>query len=121
MTLSTLARRLRAAEAASQALAAVALLPLVPLWLEVVRTLGRGNETLPPEAVAAHSMVRAAMQSLKAHQQGLSQREAELVDACVRVLRTLPLAELRPLAGSRLPRLPGIEEAEPVKEKGNRR
>ena len=112
MTLGPLRRRLRAAEVASQALTSAALLPLVPLWLEAVRALGRAENSPTPEAVSAYLTVCAAMQSIKAHEDGLSEGEAAVVDACVRALRTLPLTELRTLAGSRLAALPTIGNAE---------
>ena len=97
----SLVRRLRAAEAASRAVASVAPLPLVPLWLEAVRALQRGDGTPTPQSAAAYATVTAAMHAIKGNPHRLTESEAELVDACVRVLRTLPLAELRALAGSR--------------------
>ena len=116
MTLGTLTRRLRAAELASAAVAIAAVLPLVPLWLEAVRTLVHAEETPTPEALAAYLAVRAAVASIKAAERDPSEGEAELVQASVRALCTLPLAELRTLAGSRLPVLPEFDE-----EKGSRR
>jgi len=116
MTLGTLTRRLRAAELASEAVAIAAVLPLVPLWLEAVRTLASANGTPTPEALTAYVAVRAGLASIKAAQRNPSEAEAELVQASVRALRTLPLAELRTLAGSRLPVLPEIDEG-----KGSRR
>ena len=118
MTLSMLQRRIRAAEAASETVAIVALLPLVPLWLEAVRTLRSGDGTPTREAEAAYRSVRAALASIKTDQHNLSEGEAAVVHSCVRALRTLPLAELRRLAGSRLP---GIDEEEMVNEKGSTR
>ena len=78
-----------------------------------IRTLRCADEVPTPEAATAYLRVREALASITTDQHNLNEGEAELVDACVRALRTLPLAELRSLAGSRLPRLPSIDDAEP--------